>query len=144
MAMPSATVAAPTLGKRSRRVSAALLTLLPLASVAGDAASTPNDTTEWKGRSARDSGRREHRGEAVLDSPPRCIYTSCMRFRWDERKRKSNLRDHGFDFRDSPSIFEGPTFTFEDDRFDYSEQRFVTLGFLGQVVSQWYTPRHRK
>lgn len=56
-----------------------------------------------------------------------------MRFTWDERKRKSNLRDHGFDFRDAPSVFAGPTYTFEDDRFDYDEQRFVTLGFLGGV-----------
>lgn len=57
-----------------------------------------------------------------------------MRFRWDERKRKSNLRDHGFDFRDAPRVFEGPTFTFVDDRFHYDEERFVTLGFLGGVV----------
>lgn len=57
-----------------------------------------------------------------------------MRFTWDERKRKANLRDHGFDFRDSPRVFEGPTFTFEDDRLAYEEQRFVTLGFLGGVV----------
>jgi uncharacterized DUF497 family protein len=26
---------------------------------------------------------------------------------------------------------KGPTFTFEDDRFRYEEQRFMTLGFLG-------------
>lgn len=57
-----------------------------------------------------------------------------MRFTWDERKRRSNLKEHGFDFVDAPRVFEGPTFTFEDDRFDYSEQRFVTLGFLGGVV----------
>ncbi len=57
-----------------------------------------------------------------------------MRFRWDERKRKTNLRDHGLDFRDAPRVFEGPTFTFEDDRFDYAELRFVTLGFLGGVA----------
>jgi len=57
-----------------------------------------------------------------------------MRFTWNERKRGSNLRDHGFDFRDAPRVFEGPTFTFEDDRFAYAEQRFMTLGFLGGVV----------
>lgn len=57
-----------------------------------------------------------------------------MRFTWGERKRRSNLRDHGIDFRDVPRLFEGPTFTFEDDRFDYGEQRFVTLGFLGGVA----------
>lgn len=57
-----------------------------------------------------------------------------MRFTWDERKRRTNLNDHGFDFRDAPRVFEGPTFTFEDDRFDYGEQRFVSLGFLGGVA----------
>jgi uncharacterized DUF497 family protein len=57
-----------------------------------------------------------------------------MRFTWYERKRRSNLRDHGFDFRDAKRVFEGPTYTFEDDRFDYDEQRFLTLGFLGGVV----------
>jgi uncharacterized protein len=31
-------------------------------------------------------------------------------------------------------MFEGPTYTFEDDRFDYDEQRFVTLGFLGDLA----------
>jgi uncharacterized DUF497 family protein len=35
---------------------------------------------------------------------------------------------------DAPSVFEGPTFTFEDDRFEYDEQRLVTLGFLGGIV----------
>ena len=53
-----------------------------------------------------------------------------MRFSWDERKRRLNLKDHGLDFVDAPRVFEGPTFTFEDDRFAYDEQRFVTLGFL--------------
>lgn len=57
-----------------------------------------------------------------------------MRFAWDERKRTSNLKAHGFDFIDAPRVFEGPTFTFEDDRFTYPEERFVTLGFLGGVV----------
>lgn len=42
-----------------------------------------------------------------------------MRFTWDERKRRSNLKDHSFDFLDAPRVFEGTTFTFEDDRFDY-------------------------
>lgn len=27
-----------------------------------------------------------------------------------------------------------PTYTYEDDRVDYSEQRFVTLGFLERLV----------
>ena len=56
-----------------------------------------------------------------------------MRFTWDEAKRRRNLTEHGLDFIDAPRVFEGPTFTFEDDRFTYREQRFVTLGFLRGV-----------
>jgi uncharacterized DUF497 family protein len=56
-----------------------------------------------------------------------------MRFFWDESKRVRNLKDHGLDFVDAPSVFEGITFTFEDDRLAYSEQHFVSLGFLAGV-----------
>jgi uncharacterized DUF497 family protein len=56
-----------------------------------------------------------------------------MRHSWDERKRQSNLREHGLDFVDAQAVFEGLTFTFEDDRFTYREQRFVTLGLLRGV-----------
>ena len=63
-----------------------------------------------------------------------------MRFSWDERKRRLNLKNHGLDFVDASRVFKGPTFTFEDDRFAYDEQRFVTLGFLaGMVVSMVHT-----
>ncbi|MGQ0836178.1 MAG: BrnT family toxin [Gammaproteobacteria bacterium] len=63
-----------------------------------------------------------------------------MRFTWDERKRKSNLRKHGLDLVDAPRIFEGPTVTYEDDRLSYDEQRFVTLGLLqGVAVSIVHT-----
>jgi uncharacterized DUF497 family protein len=57
-----------------------------------------------------------------------------MRFTWSETKRNLNLEKHGFDLADAPQVFDGPTFTYEDDRFEYSEQRFVTLGFLGGLV----------
>jgi uncharacterized protein len=56
-----------------------------------------------------------------------------MRFTWSERKRAINLKDHGLDFIDAPRVFEGSTYTFEDDRFDYGEQRFETLGLLAGV-----------
>ena len=38
------------------------------------------------------------------------------------------------DFADAESVFSGPTFTFEDSREDYGEQRWVTLGLLGDKV----------
>jgi uncharacterized protein len=55
---------------------------------------------------------------------------------WDQRKRLANLKKHGFDFADADQVFEGVTFTYEDDRIAYAEQRFVTLGSLdGTLVS---------
>lgn len=61
-----------------------------------------------------------------------------------EAKRQLNLEQHGFDFVDAPKVFDGPTFTYQDDRFDYSEQRFVTLGVLaGLVVSIVHTETPR-
>jgi uncharacterized DUF497 family protein len=59
-----------------------------------------------------------------------------MRYIYDERKRAANRKKHGYDFKDAPTVIESATaVTFEDKRFDYDEQRFVTLGMLrGQVV----------
>jgi len=53
-----------------------------------------------------------------------------MRFTWDPRKRRSNLKIHHIDFVDAESVFAGPTFTFADDRLAYAERRLVTLGLL--------------
>lgn len=54
-------------------------------------------------------------------------------FTWSERKRRLNLGKHGLDFADTPAVFAGLTFTYEDDRFRYREQRFVTLGLLAGI-----------
>ena len=56
-----------------------------------------------------------------------------MEFTWSERKRARNLKEHGLDFVDVPSVFDGLTYTFEDDRFFYGEQRFNTLGLLAGI-----------
>jgi len=56
-----------------------------------------------------------------------------MEFTWSELKRAANLKTRGLDFVDAARVFEGMTFTFEDDRFSYGEQRFVTLGLLAGV-----------
>ena len=57
-----------------------------------------------------------------------------MRFEWDERKRRSNLEKHGIDFSDLESLFAGETVTVLDDRFDYGEHRFITLGLVKGIV----------
>ena len=56
-----------------------------------------------------------------------------MEFTWSETKWSVNLAKHGLDFVDAPLVFEGVTFSFEDDRFSYGEQRFVTLGLLAGI-----------
>lgn len=57
-----------------------------------------------------------------------------MNIVWDEAKRRANLRKHGLDFVDAAKVFSGITFTVEDRRFGYREQRFVTLGMLRDTV----------
>lgn len=81
------------------------------------------------------------RAKACRLTHRRSVYTLRLcGFSWDEKKRRLNLKEHGLDFVDAPRVFEGPTFTFEDDRFAHDEQRFVTLGFLaGMVVSMVHT-----
>lgn len=58
-----------------------------------------------------------------------------VRYEWDEAKRRSNIQRHGFDFIGIETVFAGETLTILDDRLDYGESRFVTLGMLrGRVV----------
>ena len=58
-----------------------------------------------------------------------------MQYEWDEQKRLSNVRKHGIDFRDAVEIFESDTVLMEDERFNYGERRFVSLGLLrGRVI----------
>ncbi len=65
-----------------------------------------------------------------------------MEFVWDEKKRKATIRERGLDFADAKVVFSGTTFTFEDDRFDYGEQRFITMGLLrGRVIVIAHTER---
>ena len=54
-----------------------------------------------------------------------------MRYTWHEPKRQTTLKQRGLDFVHAEQVFGGPTFTFEDDREDYGEERWVTFGLLG-------------
>ena len=57
-----------------------------------------------------------------------------MRYEWDESKRQSNIQKHGIDFAGIERVFGGYTVTIMDDRFDYGESRFITLGLLSSRV----------
>ena len=46
------------------------------------------------------------------------------------------------DFADAEQVLSGPCVTFVDDRFDYGEERLITLGLLvGRVVVIAHAPR---
>jgi uncharacterized DUF497 family protein len=63
-----------------------------------------------------------------------------MRFEWDEAKRRSNIKRHGLDFVGVDKVFTTDALTLLDDRFDYGELRFLTLGTLnGRVVAVAHT-----
>lgn len=70
-----------------------------------------------------------------LDITTECSYTSLVRFEWDDAKRLSNIRKHGIDFVGIEKVFAGETVTIRDDRYYYTEARFISLGeFHGRVV----------
>ena len=63
-----------------------------------------------------------------------------MKFEWNEQKRLINLQRHGIDFADVRSIFDNERYTIVDNRFDYGEIRFFTLGLLnGRVIAVAHT-----
>lgn len=58
-----------------------------------------------------------------------------MQFEWDEIKNLENIRKHEIDFVDVPEMFEAPMLVELDDRFDYGEERWLGIGFLGNGVA---------
>lgn len=63
--------------------------------------------------------------------------------RWDEAKRKKNLRDHGIDLAEVACVFDAPMVTVEDQRESYGEQRLLSLGwFRNRVVFLVWTERN--
>jgi uncharacterized DUF497 family protein len=65
-----------------------------------------------------------------------------MKYEWDEAKSRKNVAKHGLSFEDAELVFSGPCVTFEDDRFDYGEERRITLGLLaGRLIVIAHSPR---
>lgn len=65
-----------------------------------------------------------------------------MKISFDEEKRQRALLERKIDFKDAASVFAGPTLTAKDQRIDYGEDRFQTIGFLaGRMVMVVWTPR---
>lgn len=66
-----------------------------------------------------------------------------MKYDWDPHKNKLNFQKHGLSFEDAQYVFLSETITFEDNRNDYGENRYITLGELeGRIVIIVHTTRH--
>lgn len=66
-----------------------------------------------------------------------------MGIEYDDDKRRRTLQERGLDMAHAADIFRGYTFTVEDQRWNYGEQRFVTRGVLDDdVVVVVWTPRN--
>ena len=57
-----------------------------------------------------------------------------MKFVWDETKNQSNIAKHGVDFDDAQRVFDGFTFDAPDNRFDYGEERIISIGLLEGIA----------
>ena len=56
-----------------------------------------------------------------------------MRIVWDEKNAEEHWRKHRISFEDAQHVFFDPNIiTEEDDRFDYGETRYWTLGMAGK------------
>lgn len=63
-----------------------------------------------------------------------------MKIAFDPEKRAETLRKREVDFLDAETVFAGPTYTIQDDRFRYPEDRFITVGLSGRMVVVVWTP----
>lgn len=61
------------------------------------------------------------------------MYTSAE-FEWDEAKNLANIRKHGIRFALAKRIFEGPVLSRLDQRRQYGEERYLSIGEVEQAL----------
>ncbi|MDM8541832.1 BrnT family toxin [Desulfococcaceae bacterium HSG7] len=54
-----------------------------------------------------------------------------MKYEWDDSKRKANIAKHGVDFLSAEEFDWSTAIEVIDDRSNYGEDRWITLGFIG-------------
>ncbi len=65
-----------------------------------------------------------------------------MKIEFDPDKRAMTLEHRGLDRAQTGEIFDGATLTIADERKDYGEERFITIGRLrGRMVVVVWTAR---
>ena len=66
-----------------------------------------------------------------------------VHFDWDENKNQENIKKHGVDFVDAPSMFQEDNFlVMQDFRVDYKESRYIGFGNVyNRLMCVVYTER---
>ena len=75
-----------------------------------------------------------------------CAYYNCsmkdLKFEWDEDKERANIKKHGISFSTAALVFN------DEQRVEYydadhsgEEDRFVTIGLVGDIITVVYTIR---
>lgn len=57
-----------------------------------------------------------------------------MRIEWDEAKNKKNQSKHKVSFETAQLVFDDPHHVSIQDRYEEGEERWQTLGLVGDVV----------
>ena len=70
-----------------------------------------------------------------------------MKFEWSKTKNSSNIEKHQVSFEEAREVFEDPMHISKlDHRFDYFEERWITLGFTSKdkilVVANMFFDEH--
>lgn len=64
-----------------------------------------------------------------------------MELSFDPAKRRKTLQERGLDFADAAQVFGSPSYTVEDDRYEYMEPRFQTYSLMNdRLVTVVWTP----
>lgn len=65
-----------------------------------------------------------------------------MQFDWDENKNKSNIKQHGLEFKYAKQMFDDDLLVVPDLRFNYKETRYIGYGKIdNRLMVVVYTER---
>ncbi|MBQ7147258.1 MAG: BrnT family toxin [Pseudobutyrivibrio sp.] len=65
-----------------------------------------------------------------------------IKLEWDEEKEKINIKKHGISFSTAAFVFNDPNrLEYYDEEHSISEDRYATIGLVGNVLTVIYTIR---
>lgn len=66
-----------------------------------------------------------------------------MKFTWDTRKERANIRNHGVNFTTAGKVFDDPNYIEKLDasNYDSDEVRYDIIGYVNSLLFVVYTER---